>query len=72
MANEARNPWGYRLELVRRREAVPVVSPSEVLREVVELLEDYGPSWYTQETRDRAMAALSAANMQGERPPTSA
>lgn len=29
-----------------------------VLQELFELLEDYGPAWYTQEYHDRAVAAL--------------
>ena len=29
-----------------------------VLRELFELLEDYGPAWYTEETHERALAAL--------------
>jgi hypothetical protein len=33
-------------------------SPSEVLEELVKLLEKYGPSWYTEEHHNRAMAAL--------------
>jgi hypothetical protein len=35
-----------------------VVNPTAVLRELFELLEDYGPAWYTQETHERAFAAL--------------
>ena len=34
------------------------VSSSEVLAELVELLEEYAPSWYTEELHNRAMAAL--------------
>ena len=33
--------------------------PITVLRELFELLEDYGPAWYTQESHDRAVAALN-------------
>lgn len=29
-----------------------------VLRELFELLEDYGPSWYTEELHNRVTAAL--------------
>jgi hypothetical protein len=32
--------------------------PTIVLRKLFELLEDYGPPWYTQEYHDRAVAAL--------------
>jgi hypothetical protein len=31
---------------------------SAVLRELFELLEDYAPSWYTEELHNRAAAAL--------------
>jgi hypothetical protein len=33
-------------------------SGSTVLRELFELLEDYAPSWYTEELHNRASAAL--------------
>lgn len=33
-------------------------SASEVLAELVELLEEYAPSWYTEEQHNRAMTAL--------------
>jgi hypothetical protein len=32
--------------------------PSAILRELFELLEDYAPSWYTEELHNRAAAAL--------------
>ena len=38
---------------------VKPITPVLVLRELFELLEDYGPSWYTQEHHDRAVAALA-------------
>lgn len=34
------------------------VSPLVALRALYELLEDYGPMWYTQEAHDLASAAL--------------
>jgi hypothetical protein len=34
------------------------ITPTAVLRELFELLEDYSPIWYTQENHDRALAAL--------------
>lgn len=34
------------------------LSPTTVLRELFELLEDYAPAWYTEEMHHRAMAAL--------------
>ena len=34
------------------------VNPTEVLLELVSLLEDYSPTWYTKKQRDRAFAAL--------------
>lgn len=33
-------------------------SGNAVLRELFELLEDYAPSWYTEELHNRAAAAL--------------
>ena len=33
-------------------------SGSAVLRELFELLEDYGPSWYTEELHNRVATAL--------------
>jgi hypothetical protein len=37
----------------------PAPAPTAVLREVFELLEEYGPPWYTEEIHDRILAALS-------------
>jgi hypothetical protein len=34
------------------------ITPAAVLQELFELLEDYSPIWYTQESHDRAVAAL--------------
>ncbi len=34
------------------------VSPRVVLEELFELLEDYAPTWYTEEHHNRAVAAL--------------
>jgi hypothetical protein len=34
-------------------------NPRIVLKEIFELLEEYGPMWYTEELHDRAKAALS-------------
>jgi hypothetical protein len=36
---------------------LPPVSPHEVLTELSGLLEEYAPTWYTEEQRDRALAA---------------
>ena len=36
----------------------PAPDSHEVLREIFELLEDYAPSWYTEELHNRAAAAL--------------
>ena len=33
-------------------------STREVLQDVFELLEEFGPQWYTKELHDRAVAAL--------------
>jgi hypothetical protein len=40
---------GYQLERV---------TPMVALKDLFELLEDYSPMWYTEETRERAMSAL--------------
>ena len=37
------------------------VSSAAVLRELFELLEDYAPSWYTEEHHNRAAEALGEA-----------
>jgi hypothetical protein len=37
-----------------------VPAAREVLEELFELLEDYAPTWYTEEHHNRAMAALFA------------
>jgi hypothetical protein len=34
----------------------------EVLEELVVLLEEFGPTWYTEEHRKRAMAALQSGS----------
>ena len=36
---------------------LPPVSPQEVLMELCALLEEYAPTWYTEEQRNRALAA---------------
>lgn len=41
-----------------RRDMSAAVNPLAVLHELFDLLEDYGPVWYTQETHDRAFQAL--------------
>ena len=35
------------------------ISPKEVLKEIFELMEEYGPIWYTEELHDRVKVALS-------------
>lgn len=42
-----------RLEILKR-----APNPREVLEELFELLEDYAPTWYTEEHHNRAVAAL--------------
>ncbi len=37
------------------------VDPKAVLAELFELLEDYGPGWYTEVHHNRAVAALHAS-----------
>ena len=34
------------------------VNPADVFAELCELLEDFSPRWYTEEQRDRALAAV--------------
>ena len=47
---------------VSRRDTEPEQRPEArvVLAELFELLEDYAPTWYTEELHDRAVAALGA------------
>ena len=45
----------------RDRKPVSAVNQATVLRELFELLEDYSPIWYTEETHERAVAALKLA-----------
>lgn len=35
-----------------------LLSPKAILKELYELLEDYGPAWYTEEQHNRVVAAL--------------
>lgn len=41
------------------RSVPKATTPELVLRELFELLEDYGPTWYTKDIHDRAMAVLT-------------
>ena len=41
-----------------KAEGLQAVNPTEVLVQLIRLLEDYGPVWYSEEQRRRAMAAL--------------
>ena len=36
----------------------PAATPEVILEELFNLLESYGPTWYTEELHDRAIAAL--------------
>ena len=38
----------------------PAPTPRAVLKELFDLLEEYAPTWYTEELHDRAKAALSS------------
>ncbi|WP_263355078.1 hypothetical protein [Acidicapsa acidisoli] len=38
------------------------LTAKEALAELIELLEDYAPSWYTEEHHKRALAALQGAS----------
>lgn len=50
-----RNPGEQRARNSEQRQSA---NPKDVLIELFELLEDYGPNWYTEEHRNRALAAL--------------
>jgi hypothetical protein len=53
------------------REPLQPVNPRTVFVELFELLEEYGPSWYTEEQHNRAVAAmriLYASSSQGAKP----
>jgi len=41
-----------------KRDRPSSTKPTEVLAEIFELLEEYGPAWYTEEHHDRIVAAL--------------
>lgn len=38
------------------------LTPREALAELIELLEDYAPSWFTEEHHKRALAALQSTS----------
>jgi hypothetical protein len=40
------------------RKPLQAVNPRTVFVELFELLEEYGPSWYTEEQHNRAVAAM--------------
>ncbi len=44
--------------LAARSRLDELTSPKEVLKEICELLEEFGPVWYTEELHRRATAAL--------------
>ncbi len=44
------------------REDLKPVNSRAILEELFALLEEYGPSWYTQDHYDRLVAALQARN----------
>ena len=39
------------------------MSPADVLKELFDLLENYAPTWYTDEHRNQALQSLIAANV---------
>lgn len=41
------------------------MKPKAVLRELFDLLEAYAPTWFTEEQRDRAIAALDHGDIPG-------
>ena len=38
----------------------PAPTPKAVLQELFDLLEEYAPTWYTEDLHDRAKAALAS------------
>lgn len=42
----------------RHSTCLDLESPESVLRDLFDLLEEYGPSWYTEELHNRAASAL--------------
>ena len=48
-----------RLASVRMREPSQSEKPRAVLAELFELVEEYGPLWYTEDLHNRAVSALS-------------
>jgi len=48
-------------------EPLRVPATRDVLEELFELLEDYAPTWYTEEHHNRAVAALLGKEMPEER-----
>ena len=53
---------GYRgvEDAERDFERAPVKEAREALIELLDLLEEYGPPWYTEDHRNRALAAIRA------------
>lgn len=56
-ALETENLMAAECSLECSRQALPADAKT-ALKELVDLLEDYGPVWYTQDRHDRAVAAL--------------
>lgn len=48
----------HRLDYTSVRESPQTQQLADVLEELYELLEEYGPYWYTQEHREKAESAL--------------
>jgi prephenate dehydrogenase len=46
--------------MVRNHTQMESANPKEVLGELFDLLEEYAPTWYTDEHHDRALSALRA------------
>jgi hypothetical protein len=60
--------WGRNLADARTITSIDHPGPMNalaVLQELVELLEDYAPTWYTEEHHNRAAAALGELLPQG-------
>ena len=51
-----------------RDQRASIVEAKEVFSELFNLLEDYAPSWYTEELHDRALAGLETLRRMTETP----
>ena len=54
------------LRNVREPEQLPVVDPIHVLVELIALLEDHCPAWYSEEQNIRSLSALRVLGLYDE------